>query len=194
MSTSTWFETVAEAHRRARKRLPKSVYGALVAGSEKGLTTNDNIAAPQLADRGFQRGLFVAEELDGLQPDPVDDTAVPRVVYSHQEVAAIGLTEDHAHERYGDAVRVARRDLAGNAKSHLLDTVGTVKIIGHRDGKVLGIHMIGDRVGELIGEAQLLHGLGVTATAAAALIHAHPTQGEALGEALLAGKPLHTHS
>ena len=156
----------------------------------------DIVAGAQLAHRGFAHGLFVDDELAGLRPAPVDDDALPRVVYSHPEVASIGMTEETARERYGDSVRVARHDLAGNAKSHILDTAGAVKVVGHADGRVLGIHMVGDRVGELIGEAQLLHNLGVTAATAASIIHAHPSQSEAIGEAFLAlaGRPLHGHS
>lgn len=154
----------------------------------------DLVAGPQLAHRGFAHGLFVAEEITGLQPQPVDDTAVPRVVYCHPEVAAVGLTEERARQLHGDSIRVARHDLAGNAKSHLIETAGTVKVIAHENGAVLGVHMVGDRVGELIGEAQLLYGLEVNAEDAAPLVHAHPTQGEALGEALLAlsGRPFHS--
>jgi dihydrolipoamide dehydrogenase len=156
----------------------------------------DIVAGAQLAHRGFAHGLFVADELAGLRPAPIDDDALPRVVYSHPEVASIGMTEETARERYGDSVQVARHDLAGNAKSHILDTAGAVKVVGHTDGRVLGIHMVGDRVGELIGEAQLLHNLGATAATAASIIHAHPSQSEAIGEAFLAlaGRPLHGHS
>jgi dihydrolipoamide dehydrogenase len=167
-------------------RLQTSVPGIYAVG--------DLVAGPQLAHRGFAHGMFVAEELAGLAPQPVDDTSVPRIVYCHPEVAAVGLTEERARDLHGDTIRVARHDLGGNAKSHLIDTAGTVKVIAHEDGRVLGVHMVGDRVGELIGEAQLLYGLDVDAHHAAPLVHAHPTQGEALGEALLAlaGKPFHT--
>lgn len=155
----------------------------------------DIVSGLQLAHRGFQHGIFVAEEIAGLTPEPVDDHAIPRVAYSHPEVASIGLTEDAARQNYGESVQVARYDLAGNAKSHILDTAGMVKIISGEEGRILGIHMVGDGVGELIGEAQLLHNLGITAADAASFIHAHPSQGEAIGEALLAvaGRPLHTH-
>lgn len=167
-------------------RLQTSVPGIYAVG--------DLVAGPQLAHRGFAHGMFVADELAGLAPQPVDDTAVPRIVYCHPEVAAVGLTEARARDLHGDTIRVARHDLGGNAKSHLIDTAGTVKVIAHEDGGILGVHMVGDRVGELIGEAQILYGLDVDAQDAAPLVHAHPTQGEALGEALLAlaGKPFHT--
>jgi dihydrolipoamide dehydrogenase len=154
----------------------------------------DVVAGPQLAHRGFQQGIFVAEEIAGLRPDPVDDALIPRVTYSHPEVACIGLSEDAARERFGD-VETFVYDLAGNGKSQILKTSGVVKTVTH-DGVIVGVHMVGDRMGELIGEAQLLVSLGVKPAEAARFVHAHPTQGEALGEALLAlaGKPLHVHA
>lgn len=156
----------------------------------------DIVAGLQLAHRGFAHGIFVAEQIAGLDPVPVDDAGIPRVTYSHPEVASVGLTETAARARFGDAVHVVSYDLAGNGRSQILRTAGAVKTIAGPDGTVLGVHLVGDRVGELIGEAQVLVNAGVAVDAAARLIHAHPTQGEALGESLLvlAGKPLHVHS
>lgn len=167
-------------------RLQTSVPGIYAVG--------DLVAGPQLAHRGYAHGMFVAEELAGLDPKPIDDSAIPRIVYCHPEVAAVGLTEERARELHGDGVKVVRHDLGANAKSHLIGTAGTVKVIAHDDGRIIGVHLVGDRVGELIGEAQLLYGLDIEASDAAGFVHAHPTQGEALGEALLAlaGKPFHT--
>lgn len=172
---------------KTNDRLQSSVSGIYAIG--------DLVSGPQLAHRGFAHGIFIAEDLAGLNPKTVDDKAVPRIVYCHPEVAAVGLGEERAREIYGDSIRVARHDLAGNAKSHLIQTAGTVKVIAREDGAIIGVHMVGDRVGELIGEAQLLYGLGVDANETASLIHAHPTQGEALGEAILAlaGKPFHAN-
>ena len=87
-------------------------------------------------------------------------------------------------------------DLGGNGKSQILGTQGFVKLVSLVDGPVLGCHLVGDRVGELIGEAQLIYGWEAHADDVAPLVHAHPTQNEALGEAhlALAGKPLHAHS
>jgi dihydrolipoamide dehydrogenase len=169
------------------QRLQTTVTGIYAVG--------DVVAGPQLAHRSFQQGVFVAEELAARQPKPIDDDMVPRVTYSHPEVAAVGLTEESARLRYGDSIRVAQQELAGNAKSHLLGSGGMVKVVTADDGRVLGVHMVGDRVGELIGEAQILCGLGISATDAADLVHAHPSQHEALGEALMAvaGRPLHGH-
>ncbi|MDJ0415583.1 dihydrolipoyl dehydrogenase [Rhodococcus opacus] len=157
----------------------------------------DIVAGPQLAHRGFQQGIFVAETIAGLSPAPVEDSGIPRVTYSNPEVASVGLTEDQARERHGDVATVVY-DLAGNGKSQILGTSGGVKLVraGATEGPVVGIHMVGERVGELIGEAQLIVNWGAYPDEVATLVHAHPTQAEALGEAhlALAGTPLHSHS
>ena len=155
----------------------------------------DIVAGLQLAHRGFQHGVFVAEEIAGLDPVPVAEHLVPRVTYSHPEVASVGLTEDAARERYGDVTSVVY-DLAGNGKSQILKTSGGIKVVRAGDtGPVVGVHMVGDRVGELIGEAQLTVAWEALPSDVAPFVHAHPTQNEALGEAMLAlsGKPLHAH-
>jgi dihydrolipoamide dehydrogenase len=150
----------------------------------------------QLAHRGFQQGIFVAEEIAGLDPKPIDEAGIPRVTYSHPEIASVGLDEATAREQYGDDITTITYDLGGNGKSQILQTAGFVKLVGLKDGPVLGVHMVGDRVGELIGEAQLIYSWEAHADDVAPLIHAHPTQNEALGEAhlALAGKALHAHS
>ncbi|MFC9839386.1 dihydrolipoyl dehydrogenase [Rhodococcus sp. NPDC127530] len=157
----------------------------------------DIVAGPQLAHRGFQQGIFVAETIAGLSPTPIEDSSIPRVTYSNPEVASVGLTEDQARERHGDVATVVY-DLAGNGKSQILGTSGGVKLVraGATEGPVVGIHMVGERVGELIGEAQLIVNWGAYPDEVATLVHAHPTQAEALGEAhlALAGTPLHSHS
>ena len=169
-------------------RLRTSLPGMYAAG--------DIVAGLQLAHRGFQQGIFVAEEIAGLSPTPIDETGIPRVTYSHPEIASVGLTEVAARAEFGDDVSALVYDLAGNGKSQILKTSGAVKIVTASSGQILGVHMVGDRVGELIGEGQLLYNLGVKPAEVARFVHAHPTQNEALGEALLAvaGTPLHTHS
>ncbi|GAB2751627.1 dihydrolipoyl dehydrogenase [Amycolatopsis magusensis] len=156
----------------------------------------DIVPGLQLAHRGFQQGIFVAEEIAGLEPRTVDEAGIPRVTYSHPEVASVGLTEAQAKERYGADVVTFTYDLGGNGKSQILKTSGAVKLIKAPDGPVIGLHLVGDRVGELIGEAQLIYNWEAFPEDIAPLIHAHPTQSEALGEAhlALAGKPLHVHS
>ena len=154
----------------------------------------DIVPGLQLAHRGFQHGIFVAEEIAGLAPQVVDDVNIPKVTYSDPEVASVGLTEARAIAQYGQE-RVTSYDysLGGNGKSHIIGTTGSVKVVRVADGPVVGIHMIGARVGELIGEAQLIVNWEAYPEDVAQLVHAHPTQNEALGEAhlALAGKPLH---
>ena len=157
----------------------------------------DIVPGLQLAHRGFQQGIFVAEDIAGLGPTPIDEAGIPRVTYSHPEVASVGLDEGTARATYGDeAVETLIYDLGGNGKSQILMTQGFVKLVRQKDGPVVGVHMVGDRVGELIGEAQLIYNWQAYAEDVAPLVHAHPTQTEALGEAhmALAGKPLHAHS
>ncbi|MBG6054330.1 dihydrolipoamide dehydrogenase [Salinibacterium sp. CAN_S4] len=154
----------------------------------------DIVPGLQLAHRGFQHGIFVAEELAGLNPVVIDDLNIPKVTYSDPEVASVGLSEAKAAEKYGaDKVTSYDYNLAGNGKSHIIGTAGIIKVIRVNDGPVIGVHMIGARVGELIGEAQLAVNWEAYPEDIAPLLHAHPTQNEALGEAFLAlaGKPLH---
>jgi dihydrolipoamide dehydrogenase len=157
----------------------------------------DIVPGLQLAHRGFAQGIFVAEEIAGLNPAPIVETGIPRVTYSDPEVASVGLTEDQAREQLGDdRVQTLVYDLGGNGKSQILKTQGSVKLVREKDGPVVGVHLVGARVGELIGEAQLITNWDAFPDDVAPLVHAHPTQNEALGEAhlALAGKPLHAHS
>lgn len=157
----------------------------------------DIVPGLQLAHRGFAQGIFVAERIAGLNPRPIDEEGIPRVAYCEPEVASVGLIEVIAKERFGDdAVEVYEYNLGGNGKSQILATAGVIKLVSLKDGPVIGIHMVGSRVGELVGEAQLIVNWQAEADDVASLVHAHPTQNEALGEAhlALAGKPLHAHA
>ena len=154
----------------------------------------DLIPTLQLAHVGFAEGILVAEEIGGLNPRAINYDGVPRVTYSEPEVASVGLTTAQAKERGHDVVEL-NYDLAGNGKAQILKTAGSVKLVAAKNGPVLGIHMVGARVGELLAEAQLIFNWEAEASDVAALIHAHPTLSEAVGEAhlALAGKPLHAH-
>jgi len=163
-------------------------------GVEHVWAVGDIVPGPQLAHRGFQQGIFVAEEISGLSPVVILDTQIPKVTYSHPEVASVGLTEFQAAEAHGaESIVAYEYNLAGNGKSEILGTGGLVKVVREKDGPVLGVHLIGDRVGELITEGQLAVGWEAHPEDIAPFVHAHPTQSEALGEAFLAlaGKPLH---
>jgi dihydrolipoamide dehydrogenase len=172
-------------------RLRTSVDGVYAVG--------DIVPGLQLAHRGFQHGIFVAEQIAGQQPPVINEEHVPRVTYSHPEVASVGLSEKSATERHGAATAVVY-DLAGNGKSQILQTSGGIKVIRaggkDEDGPIVGVHMVGDRVGELIGEAQMTVAWEALPSDVAPFVHAHPTQNEAFGEAVLAlaGTPLHGHN
>lgn len=170
-------------------RLLTSVPGVFAAG--------DIVPGLQLAHRGFQQGIFIAEEIAGLKPATIDELGIPKVTYSEPEIASVGLTESKAAEIHGqDNISVYEYNLGGNGKSQILGTAGFVKLIRKNNGPIIGIHMIGSRVGEQIGEAQLIVNWEAFPEEVASLVHAHPTMNEALGEAhlALAGKPLHAHA
>jgi dihydrolipoamide dehydrogenase len=172
----------------ADERLRTNVPGVFAVG--------DIVPGMQLAHRGFAQGIFVAEELAGLSPMPLVESGIPRVTYCEPEVASVGLTEAAARKQYGaDGVQTVEYNLGGNGKSQILGTTGFVKLVRQKDGPVVGVHMVGSRVGELIGESQLIVNWEAFPEEVAQLVHAHPTQNEALGEAhlALAGKPLHAH-
>ncbi|WP_287932904.1 dihydrolipoyl dehydrogenase [Arthrobacter sp.] len=154
----------------------------------------DIVPGVQLAHRGFQQGIFVAEEIAGLNPVVVEDINVPKVTFCDPEIASVGLNEPQAKAKFGDdKVETTEYNLAGNGKSAILGTGGIIKFVREKDGPVVGVHMIGTRVGEQIGEAQLIVNWEAYPEDVAGLVHAHPTQNEALGEAAmaLAGRPLH---
>ena len=154
----------------------------------------DIVPGLQLAHRGFLQGIAVAERIAGLSPAPVPETQIPKITYSNPEVASVGLTEAAAVAEHGaDGVISYEYNLAGNGKSEIIGTGGLVKVVRQKDGPVVGVHLLGDRVGELITEGQLAVAWEAHPEDIAPLIHAHPTQSEALGEAFLAlaGKPLH---
>lgn len=171
----------------ADERLATNVPGVWAVG--------DIVPGLQLAHRGFQQGIFVAEQIAGLSPRPIDESGIPRVTYSEPEIASIGYTENAAREKFGD-IDIYEYNLGGNGKSQILGTAGFIKLVRRQNGPVVGVHMIGSRVGELIGEAQVIYNWEASAEDVAPLVHAHPTQNEALGEAFLAlaGKPLHSHA
>ena len=177
---------------RVNERLETSIPNVYAVG--------DVVSGLQLAHRGFAHGIFVAEEIAHQAgvleqaPTPIIDLGVPRVTYCDPEIASVGLNEDEARTRFGDVETLAY-DLSGNGKSQILKTRGLVKLVRKPSGPVVVVHMIGARVSELVGEAQLITNWDAFPTDVAGLIHAHPTQNEALGEAhlALAGKPLHSH-
>ena len=105
-----------------------------------------------MAHRGFAHVIFVAEEIAGLKPQPVIDSGIPRVTYCEPEIASVGLTEPQAKEKYGE-IETYEYNLGGNGKSQILGTAGIVKLVREKDGPIVGVHMIGTRFGEQVGEA-----------------------------------------
>jgi dihydrolipoamide dehydrogenase len=170
-------------------RLETNLPGVYAAG--------DIVPGLQLAHRGFGQGIFIAEEIAGLKPAVIDEVGIPKVTYCEPEVASVGLSEAKARELHGaENVSVYEYNLAGNGKSQILGTAGFIKLVRKNNGPVIGVHMIGSRVGEQIGEGQLIVNWEAYPEDVASLIHAHPTMNEAIGEAhlALAGKPLHAHA
>ena len=162
----------------------------------------DVVAGLQLAHRGFAHGIHVAEQIHaaatGAPPPPPlpPEEHVPRITYSDPEVGSVGLTEIAAKERYGaDQVESFSYPLTANGRSLVLGTAGHAKLIRVVDGPIIGVHVVGRRAGELMGEAMLMVGWEAHPEDVAGYIHPHPTQSEAIGEAALAlaGKPLHVH-
>ncbi len=160
----------------------------------------DLIATPQLAHVGFAEGIMVAERVAGLDVTPIDYDGVPRITYSEPEVASVGLTSAQVAERRIEVTEFSY-PLGGNGRSVILQTQGAAKVIAAlkedgTPGEVVGIHLVGSRVGELIAEGQLIYNWDAEPSDVAQLIHPHPTQSEIIGEAMLAlaGKPLHVHA
>jgi dihydrolipoamide dehydrogenase len=170
-------------------RLQTNLPGVYAAG--------DIVPGVQLAHRGFAQGIFIAEDIAGLAPAVIDEDGIPKVTYCEPEIASVGLSEAKAKEKFGaDNVSTYEYNLAGNGKSNILGTAGFIKLVRQNNGPVVGVHMIGSRVGEQIGEAQLIVNWEAYPEDVASLVHAHPTMNEAIGEAHLAlsGKPLHAHA
>lgn len=156
----------------------------------------DIVPGLQLAHRGFLQGIFVAEEIAGLNPAVIDENSIPRVTFCEPEIASVGLTQKQAEEKFGpENVKTVEYNLAGNGKSNILNTPGIIKLVQQADGPIVGFHAIGARISEQIGEGELIVGWEAYPEDVASLIHAHPTQNESIGEAAmaLAGKPLHAH-
>ncbi|MEU3661553.1 dihydrolipoyl dehydrogenase [Streptomyces sp. NPDC032940] len=149
--------------------------------------------SPGLAHASFAEGLLVAETLAGVPSAPVDYAAVPRVTYSAPQTAAVGLSEAEARARgYEPAVGVM--PLTAVAKGMVHGQGGMVKVVAEAGGgRVLGVHLVGPHVSEMIAESQLIVGWDAEPADVARHVHAHPTLSEAVGEAFLtlAGRGLH---
>ncbi|VEI12542.1 dihydrolipoyl dehydrogenase [Trueperella bialowiezensis] len=154
----------------------------------------DIVPGVQLAHRGYLQGEFVAEEIAGLNPKVINEDLIPKVTFSNPEIASVGLSQEKAEAKFGkENVETAMFNLAGNGKSQMLGAQGFVKIVREKDGPIVGFHAIGARMGEQVGEGMLMTAWEAMPEDFEGLVHAHPTQNEAVGEAILAlaGKPMH---
>ncbi|GAA1305523.1 MAG: dihydrolipoyl dehydrogenase [Brachybacterium tyrofermentans] len=157
----------------------------------------DIVPGLQLAHRGFAQGIFAAERIAGQNPAPIVESGIERITYCEPEIGSVGLSEKQAKEQFGEeGVESYEYNLGGNGKSQILGTTGFIKLIREKDGPIIGVHMIGARTSELMGEALLMVNWEAYPEDVASLIHGHPSQHEAMGEAALAlaGKPLHAHA
>ncbi len=157
----------------------------------------DIVQGLQLAHRSFNHGIYIAEKIASLDCELPLEINIPRVTYCNPEIASVGYTTKQAKEKYGaENVEVTEYNLAGNGKSQILGTTGFIKLIRQKNGPICGFHAIGQRIGELVNEGQLIVNWEAFPEDLAKLIHAHPTQNEAIGEAgmLAFGRPLHAHN
>ncbi|MEV0372188.1 dihydrolipoyl dehydrogenase [Streptomyces sp. NPDC050636] len=154
-----------------------------------------------LAHASFAEGLLVAETLAGIPSPPVDYATVPRVTYSSPQTASVGLSEAEARAR-GREIKVNTMPLTATAKGMVHGQGGMVKVVaaadgagGEATGAVLGVHLVGPHVSEMIAESQLIVAWDAEPSDVARHVHAHPTLSEAVGEAFLtlAGRGLHQH-
>jgi dihydrolipoamide dehydrogenase len=155
----------------------------------------DVAATPlQLAHVSFTEGMAVAERAAGIGVPDIDYVNIPKVTYCTPEMASVGLTEAAAREQGRDIV-TEKLDFRAIGKANIVGEGGFVKIVAEAgDGPVLGIHMIGPHVTDLVAEAMLITNWQAAVSEVAALIHPHPTLSEGIGEAhlALAGRSLHT--
>jgi len=159
----------------------------------------DVIATLGLAHASFAEGFLVADQLGGLDVVPIDYKGVPRVTYSHPEVASVGYTEAEATDE-GFEVVVEKYPFQALGRAAMMKATGMIKVIAEADdsaeggaGRVLGIHIVGPRATDLISEGQLIYNWEALPSEVAQFVHAHPSLGEAIGEAhlALAGRGLH---
>ena len=143
----------------------------------------DIVGGPALAHVASAEAICCVEAICGLNPSPVDYSTVPSCVFTTPEVASVGLTEQQAREQ-GLAYKVGRFPFTASGKATAAgDRDGFVKLIFGEDDKLLGAHLVGANVTEMIAEPTLAKALGATAHRIARTIHAHPTMNEGVMEA-----------
>ncbi len=146
----------------------------------------DVVKGAMLAHKAEEEGVFVAEQLAGQKPH-INYNLIPGVVYTWPEVAAVGYTEEQLKEK-GIPYKSGAFPFSASGRSQAsMDTDGRVKVLAHKDtDEILGVHMIGPRVADMIGEAVVAMEFRASAEDIARMSHAHPTYSEAMKEACLA--------
>lgn len=170
------------------------VNGQLLTAADNVWAVGDVAATPfQLAHVAFAEGIAAAERIAGQDVPEIDYVGIPRVTYCTPEVASVGLTEAQARER-GHDVEIEKLSLQGIGKANIVGEGGLCKLVAEKGGPVLGVHLVGPHVTDLIAEGMLITNWEAVPAEVAALIHPHPSLSEAIGEAhlALAGKPLHS--
>ena len=143
----------------------------------------DIIATPALAHVASAEAIHCVEHICGLTPDAVDYSTIPSCVFTSPEVASVGMTEQQAREK-GIEYKVGRFPFTASGKATAAgDRDGFVKLIFDESEKLIGAHMVGATVTEMLGEPTLAKRLGITAHAIAKTIHSHPTMHEGIMEA-----------
>jgi dihydrolipoamide dehydrogenase len=163
--------------------------------AEPGLYAVGDIVADtaQLAHVGFAEGIAAVTHIATGSPQPVNYDAIPRITYTHPEVAEVGLTVEQAEKR-GLEVEMAKHAFNGVGRAIIIgQNQGHAKVVSLKDGPIIGASVIGPQAGEMIHELMYSVGWEALPSEAAAFIHAHPTLSEAVGETLMAaaGKSLH---
>ncbi|WP_338449486.1 dihydrolipoyl dehydrogenase [Niallia oryzisoli] len=143
----------------------------------------DLIGGYQLAHAASAEGLIAVQAMNGEKPQPLDQTEIPRCVYTHPEIASFGLNEEQA-KNAGYDVKITTSNLSGNAKAIAMgETEGFIKIISdHRYEEILGAVIVGANATELIGEILAMKHSEGTMNELANMVHAHPAISEAIGE------------
>ncbi|MBR4994857.1 MAG: dihydrolipoyl dehydrogenase [Alistipes sp.] len=143
----------------------------------------DIIPTPALAHVASAEAIHCVEHICGLKPEAVDYTTIPSCVFTSPEVASVGITEQRAREK-GIDYKVGRFPFTASGKATAAgDRDGFVKLIFDGEERVIGAHLVGGNVTEMLGEPTLAKRLGVTAHTLARTIHSHPTMYEGLMEA-----------
>ena len=155
----------------------------------------DVIGGLQLAHVASHEGLIAVEHIAGKNPTPLDPNLVSKCVYTSPEVASVGLTEDQAIEK-GYEVKVGKFPFRAIGKALVLgESDGFVKFVADaKTNKLIGAHMVGPSVTDMITEAALAQVLEATSMDVANMIHPHPSLNEAIGEAALAVEGIALHA